>query len=178
MDLTLWPLMDDQKCFETVRCLRWPGGVACPHCESMAVTKRGMDETQACRQRYHCGGCGRDFDDLTGTVFAGHHLPLRVWLLCLYFRGLNLSNRQIARELSLDEDSTHDMASQLREGIVARQPTVVDGQVCIAPFGQATVDIVLVGIDRGVGAMVDLISGPMVTCLTFSSIRMTTIPPR
>ena len=56
--------------------------------------------------------------------------------------------------------------------------TVVDGQVCIAPFGQATVDIVLVGIDRGVGAMVDLISGPMVTCLTFSSIRMTTIPPR
>ncbi len=120
MELTLLPLIDDQKCFETVRRLRWPTGVACPHCESMAVTKRGMDETQACRQRYHCGGCGRHFDDLTGTIFAGHHQPLRVWLLCLYFMGLNLSNRQIARELSLDEDSTHDMASQLREGIVAR----------------------------------------------------------
>ena len=125
MELTLLPLIDDQKCFETVRRLRWPTGVACPHCESMTVTKRGMDETQACRQRYHCGGCHRQFDDLTGTIFAGHHQPLRVWLLCLYFMGLNLSNRQIARELSLDEDSTHDMASQLREGIVARQPAVV-----------------------------------------------------
>lgn len=89
MELTLL----HQKCFETVRCLRWPEGVTCPHCESMAVTTRGMDETQACRQRSHCGGCGRDFDDLTGTVFAGHHQPLRVWVLCLSFRGLNLSNR-------------------------------------------------------------------------------------
>lgn len=39
MELTLLPWIDDQKCFETVRRLRWPGGVACPDCESMAVTK-------------------------------------------------------------------------------------------------------------------------------------------
>jgi hypothetical protein len=25
-------------------------------------------------------------------VLAGHHQPLRVWVLCLYFMGLNLSN--------------------------------------------------------------------------------------
>jgi len=125
MELTLLPLIDDQKCFEAVRKLRWPEGVTCPHCDSPQVTKRGWDETQPCRQRYHCGGCGHDFDDLTNTVFAGHHQPLRVWLLCLYFLGLNLSNRQIARELDLDEDSVHDMATQLREGIVAKQPAVV-----------------------------------------------------
>jgi hypothetical protein len=29
------------------------------------------------------------FDDLTGTVLAGHHQPLRIWLLCLYVMGLN-----------------------------------------------------------------------------------------
>jgi transposase-like protein len=125
MELTLLPLIDDQKCFESVRKLRWPEAVTCPHCDSLEVTKRGLDETQPCRQRYHCGGCGHDFDDLTNTVFAGHHQPLRVWLLCLYFLGLNLSNRQIARELDLDEDSVHDMATQLREGIVAKQPAVV-----------------------------------------------------
>jgi len=125
MELTLLPLIDDQKCFESVRKLRWPDGVTCPHCDSPGVTKRGLDETQPCRQRYHCGGCGRDFDDLTNTVFGGHHQPLRVWLLCLYFLGLNLSNRQIARGLDLDEDSVHDMATQLREGIVAKQPAVV-----------------------------------------------------
>ncbi len=125
MELTLLPLIDDQKCFESVRKLRWPEAVSCPHCDSPEVTKRGWDETQPCRQRYHCGGCGHDFDDLTNTIFAGHHQPLRVWLLCLYFLGLNLSNRQIARELDLDEDSVHNMATQLREGIVAKQPAVV-----------------------------------------------------
>ena len=29
------------------------GVEACPHCESATVTKRGVDETQACLQRYH-----------------------------------------------------------------------------------------------------------------------------
>ncbi|MEK6261278.1 MAG: hypothetical protein AABP62_21970 [Planctomycetota bacterium] len=106
--------------------------MTCPHCDSPQVTKRGLDETQPDRQRYHCGGCGRDSDDLTNTIFAGHHQPLRGWLLCLYFMGLNLSNRQIARELNLDEDSAHDMATQLREGIVAKQPAVVlSGEVYV-----------------------------------------------
>ena len=125
MELTLLPLIDDQKCFEMVRKLRWPDGVACPHCDLVQVAKRGLNETQPDRQRYHCGGCGHDFDEFTSTIFAGHHQPLRVWLLCLYFLGLNLSNRQIARELNLDEDSAHDMATQLRAGIVAKQPAVV-----------------------------------------------------
>ena len=53
------------------------------------------------RQRYRCAACGSRFDDLTGTVLAGHHQPLRVWVPCLYFMGLNLSNRQIAKELDL-----------------------------------------------------------------------------
>ena len=37
-----------------------------------------------------------------GPYFAGHHQPLRVWILRLYFMGLNLSNSQIAKELELD----------------------------------------------------------------------------
>ena len=125
MALTLWPLIDDQKCFQTVRKLRWPEGIHCPHCESRPVTKRGFDDTQKERQRDRCGGCDGEFDDLTGTVFAGHHQPLRVWILCLYFRGLNLSNSQIAQELELDPDSAQDMATQLRQGILAKQPAVV-----------------------------------------------------
>lgn len=125
MELTLLPLIDEVKCFETVRRLRWPEGVKCANCGSDQVTKRGFDDTQRCRQRYHCGGCGRQFDDLTNTVFEGHHQSLRVWLLCLYFMGLNLSNRQIAHELDLDEDSAQEMATQLRKGIVVRMPEVV-----------------------------------------------------
>ena len=80
-----------------------------------------MDETQKERQRYRCTDCECEFDDLTETIFAGHHQPLRVWILCLYFMGLNLSNLQIAQELELDADSAHDMASLLRNGILAKE---------------------------------------------------------
>ena len=73
---------------------------------------------------------GARFDDLTGTVLAGHHQPLRVWVLCLYFMGLNLSNRQIAQELDLNEGDVQAMTSQLRQGLVERQPEVrLEGEV-------------------------------------------------
>jgi len=57
-------------------------------------------------------------------VLAGHHQPLRVWVLCLYFMGLNLSNRQIAGELGLDGSDVQTMTEQLRRGLVARTPAV------------------------------------------------------
>jgi hypothetical protein len=68
--------------------------------------------------------CSRSFDDLTGTVFAGHHQPLSVWILCLYFMGLNLSNRQIADELEMSETQIHEMTTALRKGIVATEPSI------------------------------------------------------
>jgi len=51
-------------------------------CDSTEVSKQGRDDTQPERQRYLCKACDRRFDDLTGTIFAGHHQPLRVWILC------------------------------------------------------------------------------------------------
>ena len=102
-----------------------PRGWLCPHGDAATLTKQGRDKTLPARQKYRCEGCGRYFDDLTGTVFAGHHQPLSVWILCLYFMGLNLSNAQIARERGLDPSDTQRMAEQLREGVVARPPEPV-----------------------------------------------------
>jgi transposase-like protein len=115
-------LIDDAKCYETVRQLRWAEGVRCPHCNGDEINKRGRDETQPHRQRYECKRCGRQFDDLTNTIFANHHQPLRVWILCLYFMGLNLSNYQIAEELDINKDDAQKMTRQLREGIVTKKP--------------------------------------------------------
>lgn len=125
--IALHSLLDDTRCYEAVRQLRWPEGVCCPHCGSEAVSKQGFDRpalrvTQKARQKYRCKGCGRHFDDLTGTVFAGHHQPLRVWMGCLYLMGLNISNRQIAHELGLNEGDAQHMSAQLRGGVVAAQP--------------------------------------------------------
>lgn len=130
MLLNIQTLIDDAKCYETVRLLRWPDGARCPHCDSPGVTKQGRDDTQPARQRYECSACHRRFDDLTGTIFANHHQPLRVWILCLYFMGLNLSNEQIAQELDLNPDDAQKMVSRLREGIVEHRPEVtLSGEV-------------------------------------------------
>jgi len=122
--INLSGLLDDAKCFALVRQHRWPEGARCPVCDSGAVIRDGHDDTQPCRQRYRCKACAGRFDDLTGTVLAGRHQPLRVWVLCLYFMGLNLSNRQIALELGLDGSDVQAMTEQLRRGLAAKTPAV------------------------------------------------------
>nr|WP_241191475.1 hypothetical protein [Deinococcus psychrotolerans] len=76
------------------------------------------DDTQRARQRYRCLNCTKKFDDLTSTVFAGHHQPLQLWVACLYLMGLNVSNRQIAQELGLNVDDVQDMTRTLQRGVV------------------------------------------------------------
>ena len=129
--ISLTRLLDDAKCYEVLRGLRWPEGIKCPHCGSPGVSKQGMDGRQPQRQDYRCGGCGRHFDDLSETIFAGRHQSLQVWIGCLYLMGLNLSNRQIAHELDLNEDDVQRMTEQLRKGILASQaqPGLLSGNV-------------------------------------------------
>jgi len=127
----LQELIDDEKCFQVIRELRWPDGlVKCPHCGFHWVKKNGFHNTQTHRQRYYCNGCEQRFDDLTNTVFEGHHQPLKVWVICLYLMGLNLSNSQIAAELGLNKDDVQEMTSQLREGVDKKKERVVlEGEV-------------------------------------------------
>jgi transposase-like protein len=87
------------------------------------VIKRGFDDKEPAKQRYECKNCSKRFDDLTGTIFSGHHQSIKVWILCLYFMGLNLSNGQIAKELDLDRSDVQQMVTQLREGVIKKNRT-------------------------------------------------------
>jgi transposase-like protein len=118
-------LIDVAKCYEFVRELRWSDGIKCPHCGSRHIIKRGFRQKHPYRQRYLCKNCYYPFDDLSGTIFAGHHQPLQIWVLCLYFMGLNLSNLQIAQELNLNKDDVQHMTTQLRTGVVEKKPAVL-----------------------------------------------------
>ncbi len=122
MQVNIKNLIDDSRCYQTVRELRWPDGAECPDCQSTQVTKRGCDDTEPARQRYACMDCHTRFDDLTDTIFAGHHQPLKVWVLCLYFMGLNLSNEPIANALGVNRSDVQQLTTQLREGIVKKSP--------------------------------------------------------
>jgi len=51
-------------------------------------------------------------------------------VLCLYFMGLNLSNRQIALELGLSGSDVQLMTEQLRHGLAAKVPApTLEGEV-------------------------------------------------
>lgn len=126
----LQKLLDDTRYYETVRQLHWPMGTRCPHYDATTITQKGRGTTQTARRKYRCAGCHRHVDDLTGTVLARYHQPLRVYIFRLYFMGLNLSNAQITRELGLNPNDVQRVAKQLRGGIVARQPEpILAGEV-------------------------------------------------
>jgi transposase-like protein len=119
--LSIKHLVSEAQCYETIRQLRWQEGVSCPHCDSRDTIRRGFADSERHLQRYECKTCQRRFDDLTGTVLSGHHQPLSVWVLCLYFMGLNLSNTQIAQELDLNKDDVQAMTECLRNGIAQKK---------------------------------------------------------
>ena len=117
-------LISEAQCYETIRELRWINGVKCVKCESKEVSRNGYKGEENICRKYLCRECGKNFDDLTDTVFSGHHQPLKTWILCLYFMGLNLSNRQISQELDICESDAYKMTATLREGIEEKAPEV------------------------------------------------------
>ena len=109
---------DDAKCFQTVRDMRWPDGVACPSCGSTSAVKNGL-ETPSPTAGVMSAGLPQTLRR-SGSAFAGHHLPLRDWVASLYLMVLNLSDLQILREVGIDKSDARDMITTLRQGVVHR----------------------------------------------------------
>lgn len=130
MEVNILDLVDDSKCYEILRNIRWEDGVQCPHCQGNKVKKDGHDNAHPSKQRYECKDCESHFDDLTGTIFSGSNKNLKVWVICLYFMGLNLSNSQIAKELDVSKPTAQRMTRLLRQGIVKKKAQIqLEGEV-------------------------------------------------
>lgn len=68
---------DEALLLARLQALRWKKGLRCPRCrhQDCSVHARGRDG----RRKLRCSGCGRTFNDLTGTPLARTHLPLTLW---------------------------------------------------------------------------------------------------
>jgi transposase-like protein len=124
MILRLPDLIDEKKAYEILRDLRWKNGYRCPFCTSNKIRKRGKNHRHQGCQRYQCRKCERRFDDLTGTIFAKRHQTVTVWISQVYLMGLNISNAQIAQELSLCQSDSQRMGEIVRLDVVERKPQI------------------------------------------------------
>ena len=73
--LNILNLIDDARCFETVRAMRWPQGVTCPTATLPKSRNRGT--TNPSRNDKSMSAPSVGSSSTTSPIFAGHHQPLR-----------------------------------------------------------------------------------------------------
>lgn len=97
---------DEEKVLDLFRCIRWSGGVYCPECRSDKVYKRGFVRKTPVR-RYSCNNCGKNFTDLTGTIFSNKKIPMGE----VFYVIFNLDKKSVKR---LSEELGHKWESIYR----------------------------------------------------------------
>ncbi len=128
---------EDKRALDVFRCIGWFDGVYCPVCKSFEVYNRGyLNKTRI--KRYSCKACGKNFTDLTGTIFANKKLPLGE----MFYIILNLDKKSIkclAEELGHKWDSVYRIAQEFRECLVDESnDPVLSGEIEFDEMYQST----------------------------------------
>ena len=115
-------LMTDAETEAEFCSLRWPetdGQPVCSHCGSLSVYE--------CRRpngslRWRCKDCNKDFTLTSGTLFAAHKLPLRIYLaaiavFCNEVKGKSML--AMSRDLGVQYKVAFCLCHKLREAMAA-----------------------------------------------------------
>ncbi len=114
----LFDTINEKKFTKIFLKYRWPKKVNCPICGSKNIVKYGRHKSYL--RRYLCKDCTFKskkriiFNDLTDTIFEGTKLSLSAWFLAGYLMKLGLSNKQIAEELDIEENTARRMCNLMR----------------------------------------------------------------
>lgn len=112
--------MSEEQAELLFHALRWPetkGAAVCPHCG-------GLDAYKARRpngsMRYRCKACAKDFSVTSGTLFASHKLPLKIYLgaiaiFCNEVKGK--SALAMSRDLGVSYKCAFVLCHKLREAM-------------------------------------------------------------
>jgi transposase-like protein len=112
--------MSDDEAERTFKGVRWAetaGEPVCPYCG-------GLDAYD-CRRpngapRYRCRACGKDFSITSGTLFASHKLPLRMYLAAIAIFVNEVKGKSMlamSRDLGLSYKSAFVLAHKMREAM-------------------------------------------------------------
>lgn len=122
--------LSEDSAFKLFRELRWGKSdeVVCPVC--------GVGERHwflPGRRQWRCKACAHTFSVTSGTIFAHHKLPLRVYLaaVALYTKAAKgLSALQVSRDLGVQYKTAFVLVHKIRESLmVQRDETPLSGAV-------------------------------------------------
>src|SRR5437016_4778890 len=74
---------DEDICRQYLEKAIWPQGRICPHCKDQKSWPLSGPSSR--KGLYECSGCGKQFTVTTKTPLHSTKLPLRTWLMAMYF---------------------------------------------------------------------------------------------
>ena len=118
---------DEDACWRWLRRVRWPKGFRCPRCahrESSWLAPRQLDQCRACRYQASL---------TAGTVLHRTRVPLRVWLLAIFFLSQHkqgISALQLQRDAGIGSYKTAwSLLHKLRAALRPRPGQLLRGLV-------------------------------------------------
>lgn len=137
---TVMDLQTEAEAYELLERLRWRGRPECPHCGSERVfylTPKGEGRKTRTgkvseRRVWKCGACRKQFSALTGTIFHGTKVELRIWLMVVVEMCSNkngMAAREIERKYGVAPKTAWHMAHRVREAMKRRSPHSLRGVI-------------------------------------------------
>ncbi len=113
--------MNDTEAFTVFKELRWGAGdaVSCPCCGVI-----GKHAYRPDRKQWKCVDCGHTFSVTSGTIFANHKLPLRIYLaaIAIYTNAVKgISALQMSRDLDVQYKTSFVLAHKIRESLMEQR---------------------------------------------------------
>jgi transposase-like protein len=108
---------DEQAAVDHFTAIRWKNGEFCPHCGHDHVYHFEDKRTHKCAQ------CHQKFSIKVGTIFEDSKLPLRTWMLAVWFISSHkkgIASTQLAKDVGVTQKTAWFMMHRLRHAARTR----------------------------------------------------------
>src|SRR3954454_1064616 len=127
-------LRTDADAYLFLEDLRWNGKPVCPHCGSVRKhyflkprngdSRKTRTGSESQRRVWKCSDCRKQFSVLTGTIFHGTKIPVRMWVFVVFemcHSKNGVAAKEIERKYGLDMKTAWYMLHRIREAM-KREP--------------------------------------------------------
>jgi transposase-like protein len=129
-EMNLMKLMEEfgteAECRDALEALRWPDGIACPHCGLKSISRLQTHHI------YECNSCSYQFSVTTGTIFKDTHLPLQKWFVAVYLMvesKKGISANQMKRTLNVSYKTAWYLCHRIRNAMMTDMDKKLSGTV-------------------------------------------------